>query len=68
MNVMGHPVHAALPVTTRGQLDILSTPAEELYRGEQKGMQILLSMTQARPGRAVKQEQEQNSRNHVQAF
>ena len=25
-------------------------------------------MTQARPGRAVKQEQEQNSRNHLQAF
>ena len=24
--------------------------------------------TQARPGRAVKQEQEQHSRNHVQAF
>ena len=28
----------------------------------------MLSKTQAGPGRAVKQEQEQNSRNHVQAF
>ena len=28
----------------------------------------MLSRTQARPGRAVKQEQEQNSRYHVQAF
>ena len=40
----------------------------ENYRGEQKGMQIWLSRTQARPSRAVKQEQEQNDRNHVQAF
>ena len=31
-------------------------------------MLILLSRTQARPGRALKQEQEQNSRNQVQAF
>ena len=38
------------------------------YRGEQKGMQVLLSRTQARSGRAVKHEQEQNSHNHVQAF
>ena len=38
------------------------------YRGEQKGMQVLLNRTQAWPGRAIKQEQEQNSRNHVQAF
>ena len=28
----------------------------------------MLNRTKARPGRAVKQEQEQNSRNHVQAF
>ena len=38
------------------------------YRGEQKGMQILLSRTQARPCRVVKQDQEKNSRNHVHAF
>ena len=39
-----------------------------LYRGEIKGMYILLSRTQARPGRAGKQEQEENSRNYVKAF
>ena len=38
------------------------------YRGELKGLYVLLSRTQAGPGRAVKQEQEENSRNHVQAF
>ena len=31
-------------------------------------MQILLSRTQAGPGRKVKQEQEDISRNHIQAF
>ena len=31
-------------------------------------MQILLSNSQARPGRTVKQEQEEITRNHVQAF
>ena len=31
-------------------------------------MQILLSRTQAGPGRTVKQEQEEISRNHVQTF
>ena len=31
-------------------------------------MQILLSNNQAGPGRTVKQEQEEISRNHVQAF
>ena len=39
-----------------------------LYRDRLKSMQILLSMTQAGPGRTGKQEQEQTSRNHVQAF
>ena len=33
-----------------------------------KGMQILLSRTLAGPGRTVKQEQEEISRNHVQNF
>ena len=31
-------------------------------------MQTLLSRTQARPGRVVKQEQEQNSHDHLQTF
>ena len=38
------------------------------YRARNKGMQILLSNSQAGPGRRVKQEQEEISRNHVQAF
>ena len=38
------------------------------YRGEKKSLQILLSSTQAGPGRKVKQEQEEIYRNHVQAF
>ena len=33
-----------------------------------KGLQILLSNSQAGPGRKIKQEQEEISRNHVQAF
>ena len=39
-----------------------------MYRSELKGLFVLLSRTQAGPGRAVKQEQEENSRNHIQAF
>ena len=37
----------------------------KLYRAEKKSLQILLSSTQAGPGRNVKQEQEEISRNHV---
>ena len=39
-----------------------------LYRARNKGLQILLSNSQAGPGIKVKQEQEEISRNHVQAF
>ena len=38
------------------------------YRGINKGLYVLLSRTQEGPGRAVKQEQEEMSRNHVQTF
>ena len=38
------------------------------YRDRLKGVQILLSNSQAGPGRKVKQEQEEISRNHVQTF
>ena len=38
------------------------------YRGVIKGLFVLLSRTQAGPGRTVKQEQEEISRNHVQTF
>ena len=37
-----------------------------MYREPAKGLQILLSRTQAGPGRTVKEQQEQTSRNHVQ--
>ena len=37
-----------------------------LYRGEINSLQIHLSRTQAGPGRAFKEHQEQNSPNHVQ--
>ena len=38
------------------------------YRDRLKSMQILLSRTQAGPGRTGKQEQEQTSRNHVRTL
>ena len=44
------------------------TDTTKLYRGELKGMQILLSRTQAGQGKTVKLEQEEISPNHVQAF
>ena len=36
-----------------------------VYRAEKRSLQILLSSTQAGPGRKLKQEQEEISRNHV---
>ena len=39
-----------------------------IYRDRLKGMHILLCNSQAGPGRTVKQQQEEISRNHVQAF
>ena len=38
------------------------------YRGVNKGLHVLLSRTQAGPGRTVKQKKEKISRNHVQTF
>ena len=40
----------------------------EMYRDRLKGLKILLSNSQAGPGRTVKQEQEEISLNHVQTF
>ena len=37
-----------------------------IYRDEINSLQIQLSRTQAGPGRAVKEQQEQNSPNHIQ--
>ena len=42
--------------------------SHRIYRDQLKGVQILLSNSQAGPGRKVQQEQEEISRNHVQAF
>ena len=39
-----------------------------IYRGEKKGLQMLLSYSQAGPGRKAKQGQEEISRNHVPTF
>ena len=39
-----------------------------LYRGANKGLHVLLSRTQAGPGRTVKQEQKEMSHNHVQTY
>ena len=51
---------------TEGFEDPKSMPGEfSMYRAEKKSMQILLSSTQAGPGRKVKQQQEEISRNHV---
>ena len=47
---------------------LLIDSQEYIYRARNKGMQILLSYSQAGSGRTVKQEQEDISRNHVQAF
>ena len=38
------------------------------YRGGNKGLFVLLSNSQAGPGRTFEQEQEEISRNHVQTF
>ena len=45
-----------------------SSICETLYRGGKKGLYVLLSRTQAGPGRAIKEEQEENSRNHIQTL
>ena len=45
---------------SRQQVDKCRAPGKSMY--------VLLSRTQAGPGRTVKQEQEEISRNHVQTF
>ena len=60
-NVCGHCNHPSL-AWVDGGLTLSS------YRGANKRLHILLSRTQAGPGRTVKQEQEEISRNHVQIF
>ena len=52
----------------RRRLSIPRAQSGITYRGGNKGLYVLLSMTQAGPGRTVKQEQEEISRNHVQTF
>ena len=53
----------------KGSPDLTQSPAYVfLYRGGNKGLFVLLRRTQAGPGRTVKQEHEEISRNHVQTF
>ena len=52
----------------RGSAQTPPTFPAYLYRDEINSLQIQLSRTKAGPGRAVKQEQEEKSRNYVQAF
>ena len=47
---------------------IVVSVVERVYRDRLKGVHILLSKSQAGPGRKVKQELQEISRNHVQAF
>ena len=56
---------AAVAKDIIGFLDRESRPN---YGARNKGLQMLLSNSQAGPGRTVKQEQEDISCNHVQAF
>ena len=55
---------------TWGNIDVRSVHKDSLnvpmYRDEIYSLQILLSRTQAGPGRTVKKEQEEISPNHVQ--
>ena len=46
----------------------LKSKETKMYSDRLKGLHILLSNSQAGPGRKVKQEQEEIYRNHVQAF
>ena len=50
------------------QLNLLQINMHIRVQGSAKSMQILLSNSQAGPGRTVKQEHEEISRNHVQTF
>ena len=56
------------PKLSRFGSGLCSVVQYRAYRDRLKSMQILLSITQAEPGRTGKQEQEQTSRNHIQAF
>ena len=56
---LGKPLHPSL---------LFNIFVAQLYRDRVKGVQIMLSNSQAGPDRKVKQEQEEISRNHVQAF
>ena len=66
--VRGNNIHSTqlLIVNRASQIFPLIYPLA-LYSGEQKGLYVLPSRTQAWPGSAVKQEEEDNSRNHLQA-
>ena len=56
-----------LRCTSEQDFQLFHIPSS-IYRGELKGLYAMLSRTRAGSGRALKNEQEDNSRNHVQAF
>ena len=60
------PLSAPLPA--RGTSAIRCSRDDNVYRDRLKRVQILLSRTQAGPGREVKQKQEETSSNHVHAL
>ena len=61
------PLHSHSGTASHAQV-LLFGVMISTYRGVNKGLHVLLSRTQEGPGRTVKQEQEESSRNHVQAF
>ena len=66
-NALPQPYH----VCSSAQYHALSnmfSPIMRRYRAEEKYLWVWLSCTQAGPGRKVKQEEEEISRNHVPTF
>ena len=60
-----------LPLCPNDHGHLMNTKSREkahMYSGPRKSMHILLSNSQAGPGRTVKQEQVEISRNYVQTF
>ena len=64
------PIRVLFRCATGGRVrqKVFNRVVFQSYRARNKGMQILLSNSQAGPCRTVKQEQEEISRNHVHAF
>ena len=63
-----HPSSIPSPIPIPKENESQTSAARTVYRAPGKSMYFLLSRTQAGPGRAVKQEQEEISRNYAQTF